>query len=70
LKEKKMHDLKEIRKNSDFYKKKLADRNSKIDFQKILDLDIANRSLIQKKETLEQEKKKIRKQKDEINFKK
>ena len=65
-----MHDLKEIRKNSDFYKKKLADRNSKIDFQKILDLDIANRSLIQKKETLEQEKKKISKSKDEINFKK
>ena len=58
-----MHDLKEIRKNSDFYKKKLADRNSKIDFQKILDLDIANRSLIQKKETLEQEKKKLVNQK-------
>ncbi len=53
-----MHDLKEVRKNSDFYKKKLDDRNSKIDIKKILDLDIANRSLIQKKETLEQEKKK------------
>ena len=63
-----MHDLKEVRKNSDFYKKKLDDRNSKIDIKKILDLDIANRSLIQKKETLEQEKKKISKSKEEINF--
>ena len=36
-----MHDLKEVRKNSDFYKKKLDDRNSKIDIKKILDLDIA-----------------------------
>ena len=58
-----MHDLKEVRKNSDFYKKKLDDRNSKIDIKKILDLDIANRSLIQKKETLEQEKKKLVNQK-------
>ena len=63
-----MHNLKEIRKNLDFYKKKISQRNSKIDFNIILKIDKQNRELIQKKELLEQEKKTLTKTKDKINF--
>ena len=65
-----MHNLKDIRKNTDFYKKKLSERNTKIDIDNILKLDKINRDQIQKKETLEQEKKKLSKSKEEGNFKK
>ena len=52
-----MHDIKLIRKNPDFFSKKLVERNSKIDLKNLLDLDKKNRELIQNKEKLEQEKK-------------
>ena len=65
-----MLDIKEIRKNLDFYKKKLSGRNNLIDLDKVISLDKENRELIQKKETLEQEKKLISKTKDTKNFEK
>ena len=53
-----MHDIKIIRKDPDFFKKKISERNSKIDIESVLDFDKKNRELIQNKEKLEQEKKK------------
>ncbi len=64
-----MHDIKLIRKNSDFFTKKLSERNAKIDIKFLLDLDQKNRILIQEKEKLEQEKKIISKNKDKSQFK-
>jgi len=64
-----MHDIKLIRKNPDFFLKKLIERNSKIDLKKILDLDKKNRELIQKKEKIEQEKKIISQKQDKSLFK-
>ena len=60
-----MHDIKLIRKNPDFFSKKLVERNSKIDLKNLLDLDKKNRDLIQKKEKLEQEKRIISQKKEE-----
>ncbi len=65
-----MLDIKEIRKNLDFYRKKLSVRNNVIDLDKVILLDKENRELIQKKEALEQEKKLISKTKDTKNFEK
>ena len=65
-----MHNLKDIRKNKDFFKKKFSERNTEINIDSILDLDKENRDLISKKENLEQEKKTISKQKDTKNFEK
>tara|TARA_B100001250_G_scaffold271705_1_gene234602 strand:+ start:1152 stop:2405 length:1254 start_codon:yes stop_codon:yes gene_type:complete len=65
-----MHDIKIIRKNPDFFKKKISERNTDIDFNKLLDLDKNNRELIQNKEKLEQEKKIISQKKDEAQFSK
>ena len=65
-----MHNLKEIRKNFDSFKKSLHKRNIDIDFQLLKKLDEENRELIQKKESLENEKKNISKSKDENLFKK
>ena len=65
-----MHNLKDIRKNKDFFKKKFSERNTEINIDSILDLDKENRDLISKKENLEQEKKTISKQKDSKNFEK
>ena len=45
-----MHNIKEIRKNLDFFKKKILDRNSKINFDDLITLDKDNRELIQHKE--------------------
>ena len=59
-----MHDIKIIRNNPDFFVKKIAERNTKIDIKKLLDLDKKNRELIQNKEKLEQEKKLISQKKD------
>ena len=53
-----MHILKEIRENSKVFEKKINDRGVNFKMDKLLELDKKNRSLIQKKETLEQEKKK------------
>ena len=52
-----MHNLKNIRDNPDIFKKKISNRNVKINFDELLKLDIQNRETIQKKEKLEQEKK-------------
>jgi len=63
-----MHNLKEIRKDFNAFKKALEKRSSIIDFDKLKDLDIKNREFIQKKETLENEKKIISKSKDKSLF--
>ena len=54
-----MHNLKDLRKNLDKYKKKLYDRNFTFDVKKFQLLDNDNRKLINDKEKLEQEKKKF-----------
>ena len=64
-----MHDIKIVRKNPDFFTKKLFERNAKIDLKNLLDLDKKNRELIQNKEKLEQEKKTISQKKDKSQFK-
>ena len=65
-----MHNLKEIRKDLENFKKKISQRNTKIDLEELLKLDKENRKLIQEKESLEQEKKNLSKTKNESNFKK
>ena len=54
-----MHNLKEIRKNFDDFKKSLKKRSIDLDFDNLENLDKNNRDLIQKKENLEREKKKF-----------
>ncbi len=63
-----MHNLKEIRKDFDAFKKALEKRLINIDTNKIKDLDKKNREFIQKKEALENEKKDISKSKDKSLF--
>ena len=63
-----MHNLKEIRKDFNAFKKALEKRSVDLDLSKISDLDKKNRELIQKKETLEKEKKGISKSKDKTLF--
>ena len=65
-----MHNIKELRQNLDFYKKKLNTRNVEINYENVLSLDEKNRSLIQRKELLEKEKKDISKTKDKSQFEK
>jgi len=63
-----MHSIKLIRKEPDFFLKKLGHRNINISLKSILDLDKKNRELIQSKEKLEQEKKVISKKQDKRQF--
>ena len=63
-----MHNLKEIRKDFDTFKKLIEKRSVDINFDKLKDLDKKNREFIQKKETLEKEKKEISKSKDKSLF--
>ena len=63
-----MHNIKLIRKEPDFFLKKLDQRNAKVNLKNILDLDKKNRELIQSKEKLEQEKKIISKKRDKSQF--
>ena len=63
-----MHNLKDIRNNIVIFKKKIKDRNSKINFENLLTLDKEHRELISNKEKLEQEKKIISKSIDKNNF--
>ena len=63
-----MHNIKDIRKNFEEFKKSMILRNVKLDFDNILSLDEKNRNLIQEKESLEMEKKNISKNKDEKLF--
>ena len=65
-----MHNIKEIRKNLDFFKKKISERNSSINLNDLIILDKNNRELIQQKEKKEQEKKFLSKSKDSKNFEK
>ena len=65
-----MHNIKEIRKDFSKFQKSLEKRNLEVDFEKIQKLDEQNRNLIQKKESLEKEKKDISKSKDESLFEK
>ena len=65
-----MHNIKSLRENADFFKKKFEERNIKINFDDLINLDKKNREIIQKKEKLEQERKIISKSKDETQYKK
>ena len=65
-----MHNIKDIRRNPDQFKKDLNNRFADIDLKKILSLDKSNRKLIQEKEALEKEKKDISKTKDPTLFEK
>ena len=63
-----MHNIKEIRKNLENYKKKTSQRNISINFDLLIKLDEENRNVLQKKEKKEQEKKLLSKSKDPSNF--
>jgi seryl-tRNA synthetase len=63
-----MHNIKDIRKNLKFFKKKISEKNSAINFDDLIKLDEENRDLIKKKEKKEQEKKLLSKSKDPLNF--
>ena len=63
-----MHNLKDIRVDFENFKKSLQKRNMNFDFDKLKQLDIKNRELIQIKEGYEKEKKDISKSKDENLF--
>ena len=63
-----MHNIKDIRKNLENFKKKISERNSLIEFDSLIKLDQENRNLIQEKEKKEQEKKLLSKSKDSANF--
>ena len=65
-----MHNIKLIRKEPDFFLKKLGHRNANVSLKSILDLDKKNRELIQTREKFEQEKKLISKKKDKSKFEK
>ena len=65
-----MHNLKELRKNLDNFKKKFKDRNVDFDINDFNKKDTLNRDLINQKEKLEQEKKSYQKSKDKSNFNK
>ena len=65
-----MHNLKELRKNLEIFKKKLKERNVDFNIEEFSKLDKINRELISKKENFEQEKKILSKSKNESNFEK
>jgi seryl-tRNA synthetase len=65
-----MHNIKNIRNNLDEFKSKIQSRNMDINIEEIVSLDKENRTLIQKKENLEKEKKDISKSKDKSLFEK
>ena len=65
-----MHDIKDIRKNIEKYKKKFQERNLNFDTSEFNKIDNTNRDLIIKKETLEKEKKLLSKSKEKKNFEK
>ena len=65
-----MHNLKDLRKNLETFKKKFKDRNLDFNTDEFNKADKANRELINKKELLEQEKKQLSKSKEKSNFEK
>ena len=54
-----MHSLKDLRKNLEIFKKKFKDRNLDFNTDEFNKIDKINRELINKKELLEQQKKKF-----------
>jgi|TARA_B110000211_G_scaffold128427_1_gene147577 seryl-tRNA synthetase len=65
-----MHNIKDLRKNLDYFKKKLHERNLDFKINDFNKLDELNRKLINDKEKLEQEKKSLSKSKVKSNFEK
>ena len=65
-----MHSLKDLRKNIEIFKKKFKDRNLDFNTDEFDKADKNNRELINKKELLEQEKRKLSKSKEQSNFEK
>jgi len=65
-----MHNLKDLRKNLEVFKKKFKERNVDFDIENFYQIDKINRELINKKELLEQEKKILSKLKDQSHLKK
>ncbi len=63
-----MHNLKEIRKDFDAFKKALEKRSVDVNLDNLKNLDLQNRDFIQKKENLEKEKKDISKSKDKTLY--
>jgi len=63
-----MHNLKDLRKNLETFKKKFKDRNLDFNTDEFNKADKINRDLINKKELLEQEKKNLSKSKEKSNF--
>ena len=63
-----MLDIKLIRKDPDFFIKKLSERNTEVNIKDLLNLDKKNRDLIQNREKFEQEKKVISQKKDKNLF--
>ena len=63
-----MHNLKLIRKDPDFFIKKLKHRSINTDLKKILSLDKKNSELNQSKEKLQHEKKVISKKQEKSQF--
>ena len=63
-----MHNIKVLRKNLNFFKEKLKDRNFNFNLSEFIKLDELNRKLINDKEKLEQEKKILSKSKNQLNF--
>ena len=47
-----MHSIKDIRSNIDLFKKKISERNTKINFDELLALDKEYREIIQQKENM------------------
>ena len=68
--QKKMHNIKDIRNDFENFKEKLKNRNIDISLDNIISLDEENRKLIQEKEKSEMEKKTISKSKDQNLFEK
>ena len=65
-----MHNIKDIRKNSKNFLSLINTRNVNVNINELLSLDEKNRELINSKEILEQEKKKISKSKEVSQFSK
>ena len=65
-----MHNIKDLRKNLDNFKKKLRDRNFELKTDIFENLDKTNRKLIGQKEKLEEEKGVLSKSKEKSNFEK
>ena len=63
-----MHNIKDLRKNLETFKKKLLERNVNFNEEDFIKKDNFNRELISKKEKLEQEKKSLSKSKEKANF--